>query len=504
MSGAPADGSSSPATSPPEGESVAGTRPGFGEQVAIIARALAREEWRLHARLFGSVRFLTIPVILGAFAVGTAIALTETGTSTAGVVLGMHVFALGFGLYAGTAGFAGSDMIEDVFGPHSFLLATAAWLPVSRRLFLGLFLLKDAVFYGIFFVGPMALAVIGIEGATIGALSTIATQWLSLWLAFTFGMAITVSAIAVRTRGVPTSVMGAAVGLAVVGLWWTNSLLDVVGLVTTAPVLAEMAGLAGVTVALSMGGLALYDPAHAPPSRTTPGRYEWLRSRIPGGDPLVAKSILDLGRSSGGYAKPFVSVIILLVLVGGLVDVVQSITGVAPAPGLFFGGVLGLSAFTTYNWLTQFDDVDAYRIHPISIGALFRAKRQAFVLVGAPTVAVPYAIAVIWFDATVLDAIVGACVLAGYSLYYYALTVAIAGFSPNEFLFDGVRFGAFGIGVAIALVPTLVVGFVGGSMTAQIAVAFVVASAALAAVGVLLSNRAASYWTERYLDGTAG
>ncbi|WP_247728484.1 hypothetical protein [Halovivax limisalsi] len=503
MSADSRDGSA-PAVAADGGESVPGTRPGRAAQVRTIARALAREEWRLHVRLFGGVRFLAIPAILAVFAVGTAVALAETGTSMAGVVRGLHVFALGFGLYAGTGGFAGSDMIEDVFGPHSFLLTTAAWLPVSRRLVLGLFLLKDAVFYGIFFVGPMALAVLGLEGAAPAALSSTAIQWLSLWLAFAFGMAVTVCAIAVRTRGVPSSAIGAVVGGTIVALWWTDSLLAVVELVTTAGVVVEMAGLAGLTLVMSVGGLSIYDPAHVPPSRTTPGRYEWLRARIPGGDPLVAKSILDLGRSSGGYAKPFVSVTILLVLVGGLVDVVASITGVAPAPGLFFGGVLGLSAFTTYNWLTQFDDVEAYRIHPISVPDLFAAKRLAFVLVGAPTVAIPYALAVVWFDATALDAAVGACVLAGYSLYYYGLTVALAGFSPNEFLFDGLRFGAFGLGVALALVPTLVVGFVLGSMTPGIAVVFVATSAILAAVGVVLSNRAAAYWTERYLDGTAG
>ncbi len=477
-------------------------RPSQPSQVWTIATALAREEWRLHARLFGGRRFLAIPVVLGAFAIGTALALTETGTSAGGVVLGLHVFAVGFGLYAGTAGFAGSDMIEDVFGPHSFLLGTTPSLPVSRRLFLGLFLLKDAVVYGLFFVGPMAFAFVGLEGLSSGTAGVVAVQWLSLWLAFVFGMVVTVGAISMSTRGVHSWAFALVVGLIGLGLWTTGSLLDAVAFVTTGSSPIAAGGLALVTIVMGVLSLAVYNPEHSPPARTTPGRYDRLRTILPGADPLVAKSILDLGRSSGGYAKPFVSTGILLVLVGGLVAVVESITGVAPAPGIFFGAVLGLGAFTTYNWLTQFDDVDAYRIHPISVADLFEAKRLSFVLVGAPTLGLPYTVAVVWFDATLLDAIAGAAVLAGYSLYYYGLTVTLAGFAPNEFLFDGLRFGAFGAGVALVLLPTLVCAFVLVSPGRFLTGMLVVGSLALAVVGVALTRLAADYWGDRYLDGT--
>ncbi|WP_254862705.1 hypothetical protein [Halovivax gelatinilyticus] len=475
--------------------------PTLRSQIATVAVALGREEWRVHVRLFGGFRFLAIPLVLGAFAFGTAVALTETGTTTDGVVLGLHVFALGFGLYAGTAGFAGSDMLEDVFGPHSFLLGSAPWLPVSRRLFLGLFLVKDAIFYGLFFVGPMAFAFVGLDGLSASTGGTVLVQWFSLWLAFVLGMAVTVSAISIRTRGVPAWVIALGVGVFLVGTWTSGSLWTTFGrLSATTP--SSMLAVGSLSIVVGAVALAVYDPTHVTPARTSPGRYELIRSIVPGRDPLVAKSVLDLGRSSGGYAKPLVSVTILLVLVAGLVGVVESITSVAPAPGLFFGGVLGLSAFTTYNWLTQFDDVDAYRIHPISVDELFRAKRLAFVLIGGPVVAVPYVLAIVWFDATLLDAVVGGAVLAGYAIYYYGLTVALAGFAPNEFLFDGVRFGAFGLGVAIVLVPTLVVSFAFTPLGTTEGIVLVAASVLLAGIGIVLSDWAAGYWTERYLNGT--
>jgi len=214
--------------------------------------------------------------------------------------------------------------------------------------------------------------------------------------------------------------------------------------------------------------------------------------------PLVTKTLLDLARSSGGVWKPFVSASILLALVATLVGVVDSITGIAPAPGIFFGGVLGLSAFTTYNWLTQFDSLEDYLTYPVSIADVFRAKRIAFVLVGAPTVAVPYLAAVIWFDATLVDAAVGAVLLAGYALYYYGLTVYIAGFDPNEFLFDAVRFMTFTVGVAVALVPTLVAGFVVVPPSLELAAVLGIGGLVLRIVGVVLSSRAGPRWDARY------
>ena len=181
-----------------------------------------------------------------------------------------------------------------------------------------------------------------------------------------------------------------------------------------------------------------------------------------------------------------------------LVGVVDSITGIAPAPGIFFGGVLGLSAFTTYNWLTQFDSLEAYLVYPVSVVDVFRAKRIAFVLVGTPTVAVPYLAAVVWFEAMPLDAVVGAILLAGYALYYYGLTVYIAGFDPNEFLFDAVRFATFTVGVGVALVPTLVAGFVVVPPSVELAAALGVGGVGMGIVGIVLSSRAGPRWERRY------
>ncbi|EMA38743.1 hypothetical protein [Halobiforma nitratireducens] len=479
----------------------------------LLFAALLREEWRLHAGLFGGWRFAAFPLVVAALAATGAYALLESvggsGLTDETLLLSVHLLTAGFGLYSGTAAFAGSDMLENVFGELSFLLGTAATLPLSRRRLLGLFLLKDALFYAVVFVLPMAASgIVLAPTASPGAIAaTVGALWLSLSLAFAAGMAVTVAAIAARTRGVPTWAFAAAIAVAVAGAW----LVDSVGAAVRAVVVPFEAGLpvaAGTavgTLLLAVVAVAAYDPTYGRPTRTVGDRFVSLSDRLPLGDgsepgtnALVAKTLLDLSRSSGGVWKPLVSATILFALVAALVGIVGSITGIEPAPGVFFGGVLGLSAFTTYNWLTQFDDLEAYRIYPVGIADVFRAKRTAFVLVGAPTVLVPYLAAVGWFGATLLDAVVGAVLLAGYGLYYYGLTVYVAGFDPNEFLFDAVRFGTFTLGVAVALVPALVVGFVVVPPSIASGTALAGAGLGFGLVGYVLSSRAGPRWQRQY------
>ncbi|WP_238717558.1 hypothetical protein [Natronorubrum halophilum] len=484
-----------------------GVETGSDGRSASITRwlftTLLREEWRLHTQLFGGWRFALFPLVIALLTVSATIALLETGTAARTIVGGLHVLALGFGLYSGTAGFAGSDMLENVFGRLSLVLSTSTTLPLSRRRLLGVFLLKDALFYAVAFVLPMAVSNAALGGLSATAPLAVGALWLSLSLAFVFGMTLTVAVIALRTRGVPTWAIAATVGLAIGGLWATGRSRELRALfVPIDGSLRAAVGLTAGTVLVGAASLALYDPSYGRPSRTASDRFARLSGALPlraTTNALVSKTLLDLARSSGSVWKPFVSAGILLALVAALVDVVGTITGIAPAPGIFFGGVLGLTAFTTYNWLTQFDSLEAYLAYPVSIEDVFRAKRIAFVLVGAPTVAVPYLAAIYWFEATLADAAVGAILLAGYGLYYYGLTVYIAGFDPNEFLFDAVRFSLFTVGVGVALVPTLVAGFVVVPPSGSVALA--VAGVGFGAVGVVLSSRAGPRWEERYQAG---
>ncbi|USZ72806.1 hypothetical protein [Natronosalvus halobius] len=469
----------------------------------LVFRTLALEEWRLHARLFGGRRFYAFPLVVAALVVAGGFALRETGYTNDSILAGVHVAALAFGLYSGTAAFAGSDMLENVFGDLSLLLSSADTLPLSRRRLLAHFLLKDALFYGVTMILPLSLVVVALEGLSVSTPADVLGLWLSLWLVFAAGMTATLALIALRTRGLSTR--GGLLGVLAVGGAWSiagrpRPSVSVTDLVLVGAPLQIGASLVAVLVVTAALSVRIYDPAYARPTRTHRQRFRTLES-LPGSDPLVAKTLLDLARSSGGVWKPLVSVGILLGLVVVLVGIVRDGVGIEPALGPFFGSVLGLSAFTTYNWLTQFDAVESYAAYPVSVATVFRAKRRAFYLVGLPTMTLAYLVALVWARPPLLDAVVGFVLLVGLALYYYGLTVFVAGFDPNEFLFDAVRFGAFTLGVAVALVPTLVVGFVAVSLTTAVAAALTVIACIAGALGWWLALRSEPRWTRRYRRG---
>lgn len=464
-----------------------------------VVRAMVREEHRLHAALFGGRRFGALPVFVAAASVATVAALQFTGTDATVIADGTRVLALAFGLYTGTAGLVGDDLLERALGETEVLLSTAGYLPLSRRQLLGVFLVKDAGFYAAFFLLPICVGFVPLAATGALAPAALASLWVSLLVAFAVGMVATFAAIAARTRGVPSWALSVLAASSVGAVWFTGNTAAVWNAVVATEALHALVVLA-VSLTVGAAALAVYVPTHRNPAETRQNQFGPLADAIRDENGLVARTLLDLARSSGGLLKPVVSAAILLALAAFLVDVVARIVGVAPKPGVFFGTVLSLSAFTTYNWLTQSDSIDEYLVLPVSVPAVFRAKRAAFLLTGLPTAIAAYAVVLVGYDVALVDAVVGLSLLGSLSLYLFGLTVALAGFDPNEFLFDTGRFVLFTAGVAIPVVPVLLVAFATATSTipSTYAAGLVAASGSLAAIGALFAERAGPRWATVY------
>lgn len=465
---------------------------------------LWREEVRLHAELFGGGRFLTFPLVIFALALGGGLGLTLTGTGPDAVLTGVRALTLAFGLYAGTAGLVGSDAMENLLGDVTLLLSTTETLPLSPQRLLGLFLLKDGCFYALAFLLPLAAGsvplfvldagVAGVSGLSAGvagvALVEAARLWIQTTALFALGMSVTFGLIALRTRGAPRWALVAALVALALATWRAGVAGAALGRSALGPVL----GSAVFALAVSAGALAIFDSTYQPPARSATAQFRGLSARIPGDENgIVARSLLELARSSGGFAKPLVSATLLLAVVGGLVGIVEAIVGVRPAPGVFFGSVLGLSAFTTYTWLTMFDEPESYLVLPLSATDVLAAKRRAFLIVGLPTSLVAYAVALAIFPTSLADAAAGATLVVGFSLYVFGVTTALAGFDPNEFLFDVVRFAAFSVAIAAVVVPPVIASFLPGPPRWVLG-ATVSGGGVLAVVGYGLSVWAGGHW----------
>jgi len=457
---------------------------------------MLREEFRLHARLFGGRRFAAFPLFVALVGAGTVWLLERAGTDLGGAIAGFHALVFAFGLHTGSIGLVGRDAMRDLLGDVTLLVFTARTLPLSRRRLLGIFLVKDAVYYAALFLAPLSVAF------AVGGLGLrVALLWATITGTFLLGIAVTMAAIALSTRGVSGWVVVLALAAAV-GLGWTTS-FDPVGFTPYA--VYESPGVGSVVravvpiVGLSLLGIATYDATTTSPSRTAESAFEAWHERLSfDEDGLVTKSLLDVARSSGGFTKvPFSAGILFLVSVG-MVDLAGSLTGVDPSIAVSMGAILGLTAFTTYNWLTQFDALGVYLLYPISHAAVFRAKFRAFMVLGLPTALGYFAIAVAWRGGRVGEIVVGAVLLVGLHLYLFGLTVYLAGFRPNEFLFDTVLFAVFTVAVAVGLVPVLIVGLVVAPIDVIAMAALVALAVILGSVGVGLYRRAIPRWSRRY------
>lgn len=464
---------------------------------------MLREEWRLHSRLFSGRRFSLFPVFILLLVVGASELLVFAGQDIGSVIAGMHALAFFFGLNTGSIGFVGRDAIRDLLGDLTLLVFSARTLPLSKRRLFGVFLAKDLVYYSVLFLLPMALGIGPVllaanSGAFGAAMGTSLLLWATLTGMFLLGIGATLAGLGLNRRGISGRALGLALIIGAGGAWLAGvDLLAVTPygfFIAPSParvagsglLLGAIFGIAGVTFDLSEGRR----------DRTTKPVFRRWNQRIR--DPLATKTLLDLHRSSGGFGKVIFSAAILLGVTGALVDLAGQITGVEPSVPLSFGAILGLTGFTTYNWLTQTDDVSQYRHHPVGVRSVFGAKFRAFLLLGPIVGLLFYGLALVYLGSEIVPAVVGAVLLVGVATYVFGVTVALAGLSPNEFLFDTLLFAGFGLAMVVPLVPILVVGFAFAPVEGPLLYGLGVGGVILGSIGIHLYTRSLPRWVAHH------
>jgi len=426
--------------------------------------AMIREEWRLHSSLFGGSRFAVFPVFVAVVVAASTLLLGTVGVTGPSVVFGVFALVFVFGLHTGTIGLVGRDAMGDLLGDVTLVLFTARTLPLSPRRLVGVFIVKDVLYYAGLFMVPIS---VGLAPAVAGAgplptAGTVALVWLALTATFVVGLLTTIALLGLNDHGVSGRAAILAVVAVLLGLWWYG--VDV-WRYTPYGIYAHLDATSVVSSVVLLFGVGLVATLSFDVTRTGAGRssrsvdpfYGRLLDRF--GDPVATKTLLDVHRSSGSVLKVVFSGVILLAVTAALVVFVQRITLLRPSAAVSFGAVLGFSGFTSYNWVTQFDDVEEYVLLPLSVREVLAGKYRAFLFIGPPTAVVFYLVATLWWGASLPALVVGAVLVVGVTAYTGGLTMYLAGFSPNEFLFDTTKFGLFWIGIAVPVIPLLVVGF---------------------------------------------
>jgi len=469
--------------------------------VRYLFDQMLREEWRMHSRLFGGVRFALFPAFLTLLAAGTATFFAVAGASEATLLAGLHVVVALVGLQVGSIGLVGRDALENLLGDTTLLIYSARTLPVSERRLLFVFVVKDVAYYAVLFIAPLVVGTLPL--VVLGSLSLGAVPLLlaTAWLAFGFGVGLSLLfvGLATRSRLAPAVVAGGLLAGGVLRPDLAATLTPYGLFVDPTP-----AG-AAVSVLLPLVGgavgLRLFEFDRRTPARTAANQFRALHGRLRRVDRqgLLAKSLLDVARSSGGLWKVLFSQGLVFGVVAVLLGYLPDIVPVRPSPGLTLAAVLSLGAFTTYNWLCQYDDADFFGTYPIPLAAVFRAKLYGFLLLAVPAGLFYLGLGVAVFGVGSL--LVGAAVYLPVSLYVFGVTAYVAGLRPTELLFDTPVFAAFTVAMMAVLLPLVVLAIaypLDPTLVAGLAVAVAVVAGG---VGYALYRRAGPKWTRRARAG---
>lgn len=346
---------------------------------------LAREEWRMHARLFGGRRFALFPTFVALVAAGATAFFALAGADAGTLVAGLHVVVALLGLQVGTVGFEGRDALENLLGDTTLLLFSARTLPVSRRRLLVAFLLNDVGFYVGLFIAPLAVGtapLVALGELPAGDLPVLAVTTAGM---FVLGVATSVAVVGVATRS-RAAALAVLIAVGAGALLREDPLLSITpyGLYADPTPLA-VAGTLVLPPALGAAGVALFRFDRHTPARTAPNRFRTLHRRLGRFDRqgALSKSLLDVARSSGGLWKVAFSQGLMFAVLAVLLRFLPAVVPVRPAPGLTLAAILALGTFTTYNWLCQFEDESFYLRYPVALETVFRGKLYGFCLLAS-------------------------------------------------------------------------------------------------------------------------
>ena len=456
------------------------------------------EEFRMHSRLFGPRRFVVFPVVIAVLTGAGVWLLGQTGVSLSLLVGGLFALVLFLGFQVGTVGLVGRDAMRDVLGETTLLVFSARTLPVSRRRLLGVFLLKDLLYYAVLFLAPVVVGFLPVVldgGLTVGRVGLL---WVTVAATFALGAGTSLALAGIATRS--RLAVAALVAAIVAGLLFdpaTAVALSPYAVYADPSVETLLSGAVLLAVAVVAGPLLFEPPTRDGVRRVETDRYRRLH-RL--GGPFAARPVVEVVRSSGSVWKVVFSLGVLFGVAALLLDRVVAALGIDPSAGIAVATLLGLGTFTTYNWLTQHDDDREFLRYPARMDAVFAGKLRAFLALSLPTGLAYLALAGLLFPRPEL--LLGVVVFPALSVYVFGLTAYLTGLWPTELLFDTPLFAVYGAGLFVVAVPLLVAALAFDEWPLAAAAGAVVLAVLSAVAGLVLSRRAGPRWHDRLRAGS--
>lgn len=415
-----------------------------------LLKKMLKEEWRMHSFIFGSYRFALFPVAILLLALTIFYSFPFFGFDLTEVQLGMHWIVFFLGLNVGTLGFVSRGGMRNVLGKMNLLLFSSRTLPLSKRGILGNFLLKDFIYYFFYLLIPLVL------GNLVLTVSPASLLWITLSysLAFILGLGTTffLTVIYRVLNKILVGIFGLSVLIALYFMGFGLSSLPPCQLYLN-PSAFPLFMTLGLMAIFFIGGTLLFQRGG---NKEIKGRRDLFIKLSEKLEPLNAKNIVDLQRSSGGLAKIFFSFAVLFLFMWFLLAKFPFGKILFNRPLLVLAVLFGVFPVSIYNWLNRYDSEGDYLHLPLKKDGIIRGKIRSYLLLGPISVVVADLLTCAVFGGTLIELAHAFLISIITSLAVLAILVKTTGLDPNMKLFDVTVFGKFlGLSAAV-MIPFLI------------------------------------------------
>lgn len=380
------------------------------------------------------------------------------------------------------------DMVlERRMGDLSVLLGTPATLPASYREFFAYFYVKDMMYYILMVVLPVVFGLF-VSTFLTGLHVDLPMAVLSMVLAFVLGMSVafSLSAVVARSRLLFAIILISGIEFIFISTIGQTSVLSglgrffpPVGIYMNGSVMDVFIAIAIIIVLTSVSLVYLrVKPHHT--ERRVKNQFGSLEKRLSifgRHAALVAKEWSDLKRS-GVIVSVLFSFFIPLLFLWGLIWMLsgamsflyQNETITMPFNTVFYAIIIGFFGCLVYGWLNNIDNNSSYRLLPVTMTDIIKAKLILFFILNT-VVSVVY-LGFISFSRGELWPLFPVSLYTMFMVSGYTgiLTAYLTGIYTNSLMFDYKVLTLFSLALAPLLIILIILSF-GGIIWAMVGIA---------------------------------
>lgn len=467
------------------------------------------EEWRMYMTLFGNRRLYLFPVVLALFGIVFGIAIPVFNVQLGTLILAYLALIVLFGVQTGSIGFEAEDAISNMLGESSRILYSSRYLPVGQKRLVGVFVLKDILFYSIFILLPVVIGIYaGILLSPFGLINIAVHNVILLYsttiISFIFGitagfMITTLSFNTRKQKLISKLTIGLILSVISIGLYvYTNNEMNII---FNSPIVVILSILTISIVFTIVGLIQFRNETNTVVNKEYRSVYSYVKSKIYNEryeieSTLVSKFVADIVRSAGGIWKVIFSTGLIAIAGVSMILIVSEFITTYESYPILFGTLIGIISYPIYTVIYRYDDIDSYQIYPITEYSVVKSKAILYIIMSVFLSTVYYVTLVLAYQYTITSFSIGYAVMIGLLVYQFALLMNFVEDKPIEFLFDGMLFSLYSVFTIIILVPVLVIGLYGSYLPIIWIYLVGLYSVIYTVVGLVLINRKLSQYKE--------